>query len=283
MSGIEIKNTSKDFGNVHALKNVSVHFGEKKIYGLLGRNGAGKSTLLNVITGRIFANNGEVLVDGETALENDGALQKIYMMSEKNYYPENMKIRDVFAWTREFYPDFDTAYATKLADRFELNINKKVKTLSTGYSSIFKLITALSTNAPYILLDEPVLGLDANHRDLFYRIVIEKFSENPCTVIISTHLIEEAAGVIDHVVIIKDGEIIKDESRDDLMSKGYTATGAASVVDSFTADKNVLGTDSLGGLKTAYISGTLDRSTVPAGIEISKMDLQRLFIQLTNS
>jgi len=283
MNGIEIRNTSKNFGNVHALKDVSVHFEENKIYGLLGRNGAGKSTLLNVITGRIFADNGEVLVDGETVLEKDSVLQKIYMMSEKNYYPENMKIRDVFAWTREFYPDFDTAYAVGLADRFELNIDKKVRTLSTGYSSIFKLITALSTNAPYILLDEPILGLDANHRDLFYRIIIEKFSENPCTVIISTHLIEEAAGVIDHVVIIKDGKIIKDESRDDLMAKGYTATGAASAIDSFSADKNVLGTDSLGGLKTVYISGALDRSTVPAGIEISKMDLQRLFIQLTNS
>ena len=283
MNGIEIRNTSKNFGNVHALKDVSVHFEKNKIYGLLGRNGAGKSTLLNVITGRIFADNGEVLVDGETVLVKDSALQKIYMMSEKNYYPENMKIRDVFAWTREFYPDFDTAYAVGLADRFELNIDKKVRTLSTGYSSIFKLITALSTNAPYILLDEPILGLDANHRDLFYRIIIEKFSENPCTVIISTHLIEEAAGVIDHVVIIKDGKIIKDESRDDLMAKGYTATCAASAIDSFSADKNVLGTDSLGGLKTVYISGAPDRSTVPAGIEISKMDLQRLFIQLTNS
>ena len=283
MNGIEIKNISKNFGNVHALKDVSVHFEENKIYGLLGRNGAGKSTLLNVITGRIFADNGEVLVDGDTVLEKDSALQKIYMMSEKNYYPENMKIRDVFEWTREFYPDFDTAYAAGLADRFELNTDKKVKTLSTGYSSIFKLITALSTNAPYILLDEPILGLDANHRDLFYRIIIEKFSENPCTVIISTHLIEEAAGVIDHVVIIKDGKIIKDESRDDLMSKGYTATGAALAIDSFTADKNVLGTDSLGGLKTAYILGALDKSTAPSGIEISKIDLQRLFIQLTNS
>ena len=67
------------------------------------------------------------------------------------------------------------------------------------------------------------------------------------------------------------------------MSKGYTATGAASVVDGYIADKNVLGTDSLGGLKTSYIIGTLNRNDVPAGIEISKMDLQRLFIQLTNA
>jgi len=283
MSGIEVRNATKNFGSVQALKDVSVHFEENKIYGLLGRNGAGKSTLLNVITGRIFADGGEVLVDGKPALENDTALGKIFMMSEKNYYPESMKIRDVFAWTKEFYPDFDTAYANKLAERFELNTDKKVKALSTGYSSIFKLITALSTNARYILLDEPVLGLDANHRDLFYKILIEKYSENPSTVIISTHLIEEAAGVIEHVVIIKDGQVIRDESREELMSKGYTATGAAGAIDRFTADKNLLGTDSLGGLKTAYILGTLDRAAVPDGIEISKMDLQRLFIQLTNT
>ncbi len=283
MNGIEVKNTSKNFGNVQALKDVSVHFEENKIYGLLGRNGAGKSTLLNIITGRIFANEGAVLVDGEKALENDLQLQKIYMMSEKNYYPESMKIRDVFKWTKEFYPDFDEVYADSLAAKFELNTKKKVKALSTGYSSIFKLITALATNARYILLDEPVLGLDANHRDMFYKILIEKFSENPSTVIISTHLIEEAAGVIDHVVIIKEGRIIKDESREELMSKGYTASGTASAVDSFIAGKNVLGTDSLGGLKTAYVLETLDRNSIPAGIEISKMDLQRLFIQLTNS
>lgn len=283
MNGLEIRNTSKDFGNVHALQNVSVLFEENKIYGLLGRNGAGKSTLMNVITGRIFANCGEVLLDGDIVLENDKLLQKIYMMSEKNYYPENMKIRDVFRWTKEFYSGFDMQYAVLLAERFELDIHKKVKSLSTGYSSIFKLITALSTNASYILLDEPVLGLDANHRDLFYRIVIEKFSVNPCTMIISTHLIEEADGVIDHVIIINDGQIIRDESRDELMSKGYTATGAASVIESFMADKNVLGMDSLGGLRTVYISGVLDRNTLPNGVEISKMDLQKLFIQLTNA
>ncbi len=283
MSGIEINKISKSFGNVHALTDVSVKFEENKIYGLLGRNGAGKSTLLNVITSRIFADSGEVTVDGITAADNDLALQKIYMMSEKNYYPDGMKIKDAFKWTKEFYPDFDSAYAKTLADRFELNTSKKIKSLSTGYSSIFKIVTALSTNAPYILLDEPVLGLDANHRDLFYKIIIEKYSANPCTIVISTHLIEEAAGVIEQVVVIKDGSIIRDEPREELLSKGYTVSGVATAVDAFLAGKNVIGADTLGGLKTAYVLGTIDRTTVPDGLEISKMDLQRMFIQLTNS
>ena len=283
MSGIEIKKISKSFGDVQALKDVSVVFEENKIYGLLGRNGAGKSTLLNVITSRIFADSGEVTVDGITAADNDLALQKIYMMSEKNYYPDTMKIKDAFKWTKEFYPDFDAAYAKTLADRFELNLNKRIKSLSTGYSSIFKIVTALSTNVPYILLDEPVLGLDANHRDLFYKIVIEKYSANPCTIIISTHLIEEAAGVIEQVVVIKDGSIIRDEPREELLSKGYTVSGVATAVDAFLSGKNVIGADTLGGLKTAYVLGTIDRTKVSAGLEISKMDLQRMFIQLTNT
>lgn len=283
MNCIEVKNVTKNFADVCALRDVSLKFEENKIYGLLGRNGAGKSTLLNIITGRIFPDRGEVFLDGEKALENDNALQRIYMMSEKNYYPEGMKIRDVFRWTKEFYPNFDDAYARALAGKFKLNINKKVKSLSTGYGSIFKLVITLSSNAPYLLFDEPVLGLDANHRDLFYKTLIEKYTENPSTIVISTHLIEEVAGVIEDIIIIKNGEIIKNESRDELLSKSYTASGITSVIDRFITDKNVMGTDSLGGLKTAYVLGDLDKNAVPDGVEITKMDLQRLFIQLTNS
>jgi len=179
MKKIEVKDATKKFGNVVALNNVSISFEENKIYGLLGRNGAGKSTLLNIITNRIFADSGEIIIDGIKGNESDTALSKVYLMSEKNYYPENMKIRDVFKWSKEFYPSFDADYADKLAVKFKLDLNKKVKGLSTGYSSIFKVIIALSVNVPYILLDEPILGLDANHRDLFYKTLVENYLEHP--------------------------------------------------------------------------------------------------------
>lgn len=281
MSGIEVKNLTKRFGDVIALDNVSFCFEENKIYGLLGRNGAGKSTLLNLITDRIFPDSGTVLIDGVTAKEDDRVLGKIYLMSEKTYYPERMKVKEAFHWSKVFYPNFDEEYAVKLAKRFELNINKPVKSLSTGYTSIFKIVIALSVNAPYILLDEPVLGLDANHRDLFYRILIERYSENPCTIVISTHLIEEVSNVIEDIIIIKQGKIIKNESREQLLSQGYTVSGVASIVDVYVADKDVIGVDQIGGLKTVYVLGKLDKN-VPEGIEISKLDLQKLFIQLTN-
>lgn len=281
MSGIEVKNLTKRFGDVLALDNVSICFEENKIYGLLGRNGAGKSTLLNLITNRIFSDSGSVLIDGVSVKEDDSVLGKIYLMSEKTYYPEKMKVKEAFKWSKVFYPNFDEEYAINLAKRFELNINKPVKSLSTGYTSIFKIVIALSVNAPYILLDEPVLGLDANHRDLFYRILIEKYSESPCTIVISTHLIEEVSNVIEDIIIIKQGKIIKNESREALLSQGYTVSGVASIVDAYVAGKDVIGADQLGGLKTVYVLGKIDQK-VPEGIEISKLDLQKLFIQLTN-
>lgn len=283
MSQIEVKNISKQFKETQALKDVSLEFKEHKIYGLLGRNGAGKSTLLNIITNRIFADGGAVFIDGKPAMENDEALQKVYMMSEKTYYPEGMKIKEVIQWSKVFYPDFDEERAKDLAQKFGLNLNKKVKSLSTGYHSIFKIVIALSVNTPYVLLDEPILGLDANHRDMFYRELLEGYSKNPCTFVISTHLIEEVSNVIEEIIIIKDGEIIRNQSCESLLRAGYSVSGKASDVDQYIAGKEVLSIDVLGGLKTAYILGTLSKETLPDTLEPSKLDLQKLFIQLTNS
>ncbi len=95
---IEIKNVSKSYGQTRALEDFSVTLVPNKIYGLLGRNGAGKTTLLNAITGRVFADEGHITLDGRPVLENDQALGKIYMMSEQQLYPEKMKVKDAFRW-----------------------------------------------------------------------------------------------------------------------------------------------------------------------------------------
>lgn len=282
MKGLSVSNITKNYGDVRALNNVAITFEQNKIYGLLGRNGAGKSTLLNIITGRIFTDQGQVLLDGEAVVENDNALKNVFMMSEKNYYPEAMKVSEAFSWTGKFYTNFDEKRAMDLAGKFGLDVRKKIKALSTGYNSIFKLIIALCVNVPYVFLDEPVLGLDANHRELFYRLLIEGYSKNPATYVISTHLIEEVSGVIEEVIIIHDGEILRNQSREDLLAGYYSVTGSISAVDRYTSGKRFLGADVLGGLKTAYIEGVPDRKSLPADVEITKMDLQRLFIRLTN-
>ena len=285
MKGIEVKNISKSFKDTQALRNVTLTFEAEKIYGLLGRNGAGKSTLLNIISNRKYPNEGYVSVDGVPSAENDEALRKMFLINEMNLYPESMKVKDAFKVTKTFYPSFDEANALKLSEMFELNITKKIKSLSTGYQSIFRNILALSVNVPYVFFDEPVLGLDAYHRDLFYRLLIEKYSEEPFTAVISTHLIEEVANVIEEVIIIKKGEILKNQSRDSILENSCTVSGTISHVDSYVASlpakAEVIGSDVIGGLKSVYICGD-DGARLPEGLERSPIDLQKLFIQLTS-
>ncbi len=281
---IKTQNLTKRFGLVQALQGVSITLEENKIYGLLGRNGAGKSTLLNILTGRLFADEGAVTIDGENAIENDRAQGKVFLMSEKTLHPDSMRVRQAFRWAQTFYPAFDPAQALSLSGDFGLNTNARISGLSTGYHSIFKLVLALSVNTPYVLLDEPILGLDANHRELFYKRLLEKYAAAPFTVVLSTHLIEEVASLVEDVIIIKDGQVLRQESRDSLLSQGYTVSGGAAAVDAYIQGRRVLGIDALGGLRTAYIQGSPDKSAPSAqDLEFGPMDLQKLFIQLTNS
>ena len=278
---IELKNVSKSFGGVHALSDVSLSFGGGKIYGLLGPNGAGKTTLLNIITNRLYADCGEVTIDGESAPGRDRALGKVYMMAEQNLFPDSMKVKAALKITADFIPSFDLELAMELAQKFGLPMNKKVKALSTGYSSILRLVLALSANTPYVIFDEPVLGLDAQHRDMFYRLLMEHCGGGGQTVILSTHLIQEAAPLIEHAVIIKGGKILRDASAEELTGAAHTVSGPAGLVDGYIAGRQVLNTTAIGGLKTACVEGEPD-ARVPAGLEVSAMGLQDYFISLMN-
>lgn len=285
MRGIEVKNVSKTYKDTKALSNINIYLEENKIYGLLGRNGAGKTTLLNVINNRVYADEGTVTLNGDILTENDEALNHLYFTSEKLLFPEGMKVKKIFRWTKEFHPEFDMDYALRIAKLFGLPLNKKSSTLSTGYKSILKNVIALSINTPYIFLDEPVLGLDANHRELFYKLLIEKYSENPFTIVISTHLIEEVSNIIEDVIIIKNGKIIEKGSCEDLLKRGYAISGTAASVDNYIRNNmingKVIGEDSIGNLKSVYILGR-PKETLPENLEVSALDLQKLFIQLTN-
>ena len=280
MKGIELKNLTKKYKDTVALSDVSLTIEHGKIYGLLGRNGAGKSTMVNLISNRIFATSGEIFIDGEPSVENDTVLRKVFTMSEHNLLPMSKKFKQAVKLTKEFYPEFDEEYAMALAAKFELDVNKKLMGLSTGYSSIAKLILALASGADYVFFDEPVLGLDANHRELFYKELIERYTETGSTYIISTHLIDECANLIEKAIIIDKGRLIMADDTESIMAGSYTVTGAAELVDRYTAGKTVIGCNVVGGIKSAYVKGKAEN--VPQGLEVSKASLQSLFIQLTN-
>ncbi|MDO4276992.1 MAG: ABC transporter ATP-binding protein [Eubacteriales bacterium] len=281
MNAIQIKNITKRYNSVTALEQVSFSFEYGKIYGLLGRNGAGKSTLINIIANRIFADEGEIFIDGLPAKENIEMHEKIYCMSEADLYDTGLKLKDIFKWTERFYDNFDLNKAFRIAEKFSLDTNKKFKALSKGYQSIFKLTIALALDVPYIVFDEPVLGLDANHRELFYNLLLQDYENNQRTIIIATHLIEEVANIIEEVVLIDSGRVLLQESVDELMNKGYCISGISEQVDEYCKDKNVIGYDELGNMKLAYILGVKDKLPENSNLQISRINLQKLFVKLT--
>ena len=281
MNAIQIKNVVKRYSNVNALDRVSMSFEDVKIFGFLGRNGAGKSTLINIISNRIFADEGEILIDGLRAKENMEVHEKIFCMSEMDLYDTSLKVIEHFKWIDRFYDNFDLDQARQIAEKFDLDINKRYKALSKGYQSIFKLTIALSLHVPYVVFDEPVLGLDANHRELFYELLLQDYENYQRTIIIATHLIEEVANIIEEVVLIDKGRVLLQETDETLMNKGYCISGLAGEVDDYCKDKNVIGYDELGNLKLAYILGEKEQLPKNSRLQISNMNLQKLFVKLT--
>lgn len=281
MNAIQIKNITKRYKDVTALDDVSFSFEFGKIYGFLGRNGAGKTTLINIIANRIFADRGEILIDGIPAKENMGVHEKIFCMSEADLYDRDLKVKEHFKWTNRFYSDFDLEKALALSRKFELDVNKRFKALSKGYQSIFKLIVALSINVPYVIFDEPVLGLDANHRELFYSLLLKELENNERTLILATHLIEEVSNIIEEVVLIDRGKILLQKTVEELLETGYSVSGLAQEVDRYCDGRNVIGYDELGNLKVAYVLG--EKAALPQGsnLQIAAMNLQKLFVKIT--
>ena len=281
MQGIQIKNITKKYNGLTALDNVSFSFEFGKIYGFLGRNGAGKSTLINVIANRIFADEGTVLIDDVPARENMKVQEKIFCMSETDLYDKDLKIKEHFKWINRFYDSFNIDKALEISEKFNLDTDKRFKALSKGYQSIFKLTVALSLNVPYVIFDEPVLGLDANHRELFYDLLLKDYEDGERTIIIATHLIEEVAHIIEEVVLIDKGKILLQESVERLLETGYSISGITKEVDDYCTDKNVIGYDELGSLKIAYVLGEKTPLPENSNLQISAMNLQKLFVKLT--
>lgn len=278
---LKIKEVSKIYGKNIILDNVSINIEPQKIYGLLGNNGAGKSTLLNIINNRIFSTTGKVELSGESIFDNEKSLNKIYLMSEDDLYPSKLKINSLFKLTEKFYGEFDWDLAHQMLEEFELNPSKHLNKLSTGYRSITKLIVALCVPCDYIFLDEPVLGLDANHREMFYNFLLDTYQERLRTFVISTHLIEEIFNLLERVIILDKGKIIDDNELEQLLYEAYVLSGPANEIEDLLKDVQVLDKEVLGGATTVYIKGHITRKSL-GNIKVTPMNLQDYFKKVTS-
>ena len=264
MREIRVDHVSKSFGKAKALDDVSLSFEHGKIHALLGRNGAGKSTLLGLIANRLVPTSGRIFVDGEPAADNARALAKLYCMNDKKMYPENLRLDNLFKEMGRFYEGFDRTAAAGFAEAFGLDLRKKIGSLSTGYRSIYQLVVGLSLDVDYLLLDEPVLGLDANHRELFYKLLLDDYLEKQRT-----------------VTIVDRGRVLLASSAEELRASGYSVSGRTADVAAYCAGMEVLDVEELGGLSVAYVQGKPDAARLNERLDVAPLNLQKLFVKLT--
>jgi ABC-2 type transport system ATP-binding protein len=282
---LEAKELSKRYGGVEALKGFSINLKGNKIYGLFGRNGAGKTTFLDIITSRIFADSGEVSLFGKNAVENQDVLSNTCYMPEKNLFITSMRVSEILKSAAVFYDKFDMGYAESLAEKFGLNLKKKYKALSKGYESILRIVIGLASRASLTIFDEPVLGLDAAARDMFYRELIDDYTANPRAFIISTHLVEESAEIFEEAIIIKEGELVAHMEVYKLKDKARYVSGRASEVDQAVAGLKVVHSETVGNIKVCMVFDDLDEERLEKmrshGVDISPVSVQKIFIHLT--
>ncbi len=284
---LETNMLTKNYGDVYALKDFTVKLDCNKIYGFLGRNGAGKTTFLNIVSSRIFATDGEVKIFGQDSFNSQEILSKICYMPEKNLFIGTMRVVEILKSAALFYNGFDMQYAQELCTKFGLQTKKKYKALSRGYESILRIVIGLASRASLTIFDEPVLGLDAAVRDMFYGELIEDYTNHPRSFIISTHLIEESANMFEEVVIIKEGSLVKQLPVDELKEMARYVSGKAASVDEAVVGLNLIHSETVGATKICAIFDRLDdeklKKLTRPDLDLSPIPVQKLFIYLTNN
>lgn len=276
---IQVKGLRKKYFNKEAVKGVDFTIEQESIIGLLGRNGAGKSTVLNMIARRIEKTSGDITLDGVDLHRTPRAMHQVYLSSTENWFPKEYKFKDLLSIYKKTYPEFDSEFAEELIKVFGVNVKERFSKASTGYQSIMKIILALCNPSEYIFMDEPVLGLDANHRHIFNKKLLEAYARNPRTFVIATHLIEEVASILEKVIVIKDGVVTEEVMVEEVLGKGYVVSGATRLVQEFVADKNVQETEQIGNITRAVVIGK--KGETPQGLDFSALTLQDYFISIT--
>ena len=278
-----VSGVTMSFGGHVALDDVSTVLAQDAITGLLGRNGAGKTTLLQLLAGHRVPTRGGVEVLGASPYENDGVLQRICFVKEGQRYPDHFRVRDALTAASMVFPDWDADVADSLVRDFDLPPRRAISTLSRGMTSAVGIVIGLASRAPLTLFDEPYLGLDAVARQLFYDRLLADYAEQPRTVVLSTHLIEEIAPLLERVLLIDRGRVVLDADAESLRGSALTVAGPRDRVAAFAAGHELLHTESLGGSSRAVVRlrPGADDDVAAAGLAVEATNLQQLVVALS--
>jgi ABC-2 type transport system ATP-binding protein len=280
-SAISASALSRKYGEASALDAVSLNIADHCVTGLLGRNGAGKSTFMRIVTGQEFATAGTVRVFGAEPLENDAVLNRMVFVREDQSFPD-IRVWHAIRAASWFYPNWDAEFAASLLDDFNLPRQRQVKKLSRGMRSALSIVIGLAARADLTLFDEPYAGLDAVARQLFYDRLLTDYAEHPRAILLSTHLIDEVADALEHVVVLDGGRVVLDAPADDIRGTVSTVSGPSNAVDEYVAGHKVLHRRNIGSRAAVTIAAPVDAAAraraLVLGVSLEQLSLQQLLV-----
>ena len=213
---IKVENVVKTFDGFRALDGLTLNVPKGGIYGLVGPNGSGKSTVIRHITGIYRQDSGSVTVDGQPVYENTDLKRRIAYISDDVYAFLSANIRDMRDFYRGIYPQFDMARFEALREAFPLDEKKAIRHLSKGMQKQAAFWLAMCCRPDYLILDEPVDGLDPVMRRRVWSILMGDVADHGTTVLVSSHNLRELEDVCDHVGIIDHGKVLIERSLSEL-------------------------------------------------------------------
>lgn len=205
---IEINKVTKAFDGFKALDEATLSIKDGCVYGLVGPNGAGKSTIIRHILGIYKADSGSVKVAGEDVWENAFVKSRIAYIPDDWFYFLNANTKDMANFYKGIYPNFSQERFDKLHEAFPIDEKKTIRHLSKGMQKQVAFRLALSCMPDYLVLDEPVDGLDPVMRRQVWSLMMNDVSERGTTVLVSSHNLRELEDVCDHVGIMDKGRIL---------------------------------------------------------------------------
>ncbi|PJI08555.1 MULTISPECIES: ATP-binding cassette domain-containing protein [Clostridium] len=282
---LEVENLNKEFHAVKAVDDLSIKLEENKIYGLLGRNGAGKTTFLKLIVSQYVKDSGSIKAFGEETFENENALSKICFVNDEEMFSPYLKVKDIFKMAKLFYKNWDENYKEILLSKFELHENQKYGELSKGNRACVGIILALSSRAEITIYDESYSGLDEVAREIFYDELLKDYSENPRTIIFSTHFISEVNKIFESVIMIDKGKVKLFEDCDELREKSIMLMGEKDKLEEYLKKVNVIHKEEIGGILRAAVFEKLTKDEKnklkDMGIEVNYLPMEKLFVYMT--
>lgn len=283
---LEAKNVVKTFDGFTALDGADLTVPKGAVYGLVGPNGAGKSTIIRHFTGVYRPDSGELLLEGKNIYENPDVKRRMTVIPDDWYYFPQASIREMAKLYEGVYPSFSRERYQKMKEVFPLDERQMIRRMSKGMQKQAAFWLTMCCMPEYLILDEPVDGLDPVMRRQVWSILLGDVAERGTTVLVSSHNLRELEDVCDHVGIMNKGKVLLERTLSDLQDNTVKLQVAYASAEEpeLPAELNILHRSHVGRVYTYIVRGSSEeilhrmQITSPVLLEAIPLTLEEIFI-----